>query len=319
MRAISMPPLGEEFHPDINAICELLPDASTLDLDFRQPSRDEPLLSHYATEARLTFLNGRQLVVPGYMLWKFLDAIPKELGTDANGYFDRNPFTTDYGENLMRRLRSAYRHLFIRPRGRLAHPPKTARIAISDRRVETVYPKKLPSDLVTELQSLGQLVAMQSWPAARERIGQLVRTALTKPRVVLERYDAGGGYLGQRYVEQNWPPATSLSFENFLHEFTPETLPDHRGIHLSYMQRYDEIVEALTTPEFAKFWVALRRERSHRYELYQTALGISAGERRCTTTALKKALAESQDAGLLHSVVWSEWFTALQTTPLAEF
>lgn len=130
MHVISSDRLGTEFNPDMASIAGALPDVDYLTLEFKECSAADASHCSEVVMVKIYFLNKSILAVPGYMLSKYTDMIPNSLGNEYQGYFDTNSFSHDHPERLMRRIRIAFKAMFVEPPKKTVPSPIAATISI---------------------------------------------------------------------------------------------------------------------------------------------------------------------------------------------
>ena len=222
MRQVYMPKEGLRFRPDVSVAAELLPEVMLLDFTFLQPSPQSPFIfSDLVSELSILFGNGRRLVLNGAYLWKFLDAIPPELGSDEHGWNDVNPYGPWTCELLMRRIRATYQAM-LEEEGfdYEVRPPLRARLNLVRGTSEVVFPAEMAQDVAEAFDDYFIVQLSRYCLPVAQFLSNLVETALTQPRTILEHYSRDDGYIGKRHVQAPWPAnaLASMTLGNFLKE-----------------------------------------------------------------------------------------------------
>lgn len=109
MRAVWMPSERTMFEVDVEAVTRAIPSAKRVPFRFPEATAESRYGPELVSEMSVDFGKGRVLTVPGYMLWKFRDMIPAQLGDEQSGWADNNDFTPSvHGSALMERVRMAH-------------------------------------------------------------------------------------------------------------------------------------------------------------------------------------------------------------------
>lgn len=306
------------FRPDSETIVTLLPRVKQIDLKFYEISRDRRFEPPLAEEMRLFFDNGETLVIEGYMLWKFRDMIPKQLGDESTGYNDHHRFGDEYGEALMRKVRAAYDAMFVEDseqsfklRGRR---PIRATLYLTTRRVDTEWRSVLRTEVA---QSLGRVMKdmADKLEGVDVAIAGLVEDETSRPQFDLEWVDKGNNMLGRGPVERPWPALDGVPFESFLKMLskrTHEKSPAHLSVSDLFVECLARFAPALTED-------ALRVMRKLDPDVYASiAEDLEAKSARAMPKTLAAKLQESDTRFLAEDVLYSLWTRRLATMSLAE-
>lgn len=251
--AVFMPSLRTRFAPRYPEVFDLLPDVDRLRVDFIQPDENEPLNVHLASDVTLTFANGQTLSLQGPYFWKFLDLMPRELLDSQGAVVHLNPYSEESIEEMLQRLRAAYRYLFTnQPDEVLLREPAPLWIELD-----------LATETLTRRNALGlDDVAKNAFLAVFRRVSEdtakklqpvvdsFMVEALNGLRVVRQVVKKGGRgstMAGIEYVRSSWAGTGHWTMEDLLSELSPEQRePSGRGGNLHYR----ELFERTLSPHF---------------------------------------------------------------------
>lgn len=316
MHIISASRRGTVFSPVPSEIAGLIPDIIAVDLEFKQPERIMLLDSHYATQIVWTFRNGQQLTIPGYMFWKFLEAIPPALGSDATGYADNNPYSAEHGSKIMARLRAAYIAMFAPGDSyKPPHPPLRATIDLANGTVATTFPPRLPEDVRKEIVERADRVVAAIWPKTYAELCAWVVDAVRRPRTVLALVDMGNGRWRNQYSVDSWPAPDSVTFDKFLNEYSTERFETHPA-HMTYSQCFSRMAEKAAHDIAGNIFRSMQSDAQPMLDRAVAALGLDAED--VNPDYLVHALDHSQDADVVFDLIWSRWFRAMKSQTLAD-
>lgn len=310
MRAVWMPSMSTVFDPDVRGMKQLLPDVTHVDIKFRGLTPHTRFEPHLADKCTFRFANGKSLEVEGVYLWKFLDAIPRELGTDEHGYVDQNPYANDYAEAMMVRLRGAYRLAFGESKkpGELRRPV-SARIDLAAERVDEAWRRKLEGTTAKFLSDALIRLAEED-TSVGQKVGRLVAEETGKPKFELGFVDIGGGMLGRKPQESPWPDLSTMRYEEFSRLLSSRTR-NGGPVHYSQSDLVSEIFEAASQDLLAAGLAKLRKENPGWFADFAQQLGCKSKAPR-TATALE-ALAESDDRFVGSDAIFEVWHQRLKS------
>lgn len=311
MRSMWMPMPGTVFGPQMDLVAELLPDVQKIEMSFPESNLDNRFDPHVASEARYTFHNGEELTVPGYMLWKFLDMIPEQLGSEDHGYNDTNPFTSDYGERLMLRIRAAYQQSFTH----------------SDR----PWTKEIPTHVVMDLRAGGSFKRfdrptllkpsqeqLTTWvgecchgadDAILTEIRQLIQEETSQDQYELGFKDVGQGMVGRCEVRKPWPDLGSMQWSDYLNALSVKT-KEGAPIHYRQSGLVDRILLKHAETIALQIFEQARKSKNSWYPIIAAELRCSTQNPRAAT--MKMALDRSNSRWLTFDTLWTRWHHKLK-------
>jgi len=308
-----------QFAPKAARMRRELPDVEKIDVRFPEPTVQNSVATPLPESCDFTFVNGTVLSVPGYMLWKFRDAIPEQLGSEEHGYNDENPFSTDHGIRLMERVRTAFDTVFVEP-----SPPITASMfrmpvrCVVDLIKGNEHYEWRPL-LSTETKAV--FAPLVAWVAARQpgvsgAIKEWVRTETERPRFELGFKPGGGKWLARSEERSDWPPLNTFGFKAFLSELSERTWPETPA-HMLQIDLMTQVLLQSSTDVLGRAAKLLREKHRTTFENAWGELRLGAEGAR-TTPKFVKSLLASDSRFMAFDELYSIWLTKLEGKSLAD-
>lgn len=313
MNAVWMPSLFTVFQPNAAKVAQLLPDVEKIVWQFPDLSQDNRYEAHLVSEAHFTFASGRVLMVPGFLLWKFLDMVIPGLGTKEAGYFDSNPYSSDYSENIAGRLRASYQACCVEGRPWEIPRPQMVIQYVKTGRVQASYRPRLSDETREAIYAFID----QTVPAEDSELFNAIRLLVTqetsRPKFDLGYKDMGDGTIGRTREESPWPDLGTVTFDNFLGMLSKDTRQDCPA-QMSMLDKFSAIIEQRAISLGVK---ALAEGRAIKAQWYTNAareLGCKSQHPQAAT--LNAALAESDDRFVVFDILWARWRNRLKEASL---
>ena len=313
MRMVSMPTPGTRFSPNLEVVGKFLPEVRRIEIDFNRPTPDQLMdrLADLARSVTLDFKNETKLQVSGVYLWKFLDAIPPELGSDEYGWHAENHYSDLPTEFLMRSIRAAYAAMFEvkRPDDPNAVPPLTATIELGEKKmVDIVYPSELKAPLWDALWSLLAKQLPQAKDIFRRMLKARFDAALSAHRTKLEHYDRGDGMIGNRFVSEPWPGDVRETMT--LGQFWKEQRQEEEVPWLTSIITYCiRDIETISLEATESVLIDLKNDNPELFKAIAEGWRMKYAPRKAfKTEVLREAMANSRDQEKITDHFWIYFF-----------
>jgi hypothetical protein len=318
--SIYMPDLNMRFNPDYPVVFELLDDVVELELDFVQPTADNPTLTHLVREMRLTFRTGETLSLEGVYLWKFRDLVPPPFADENRGYLKENPYASEDCADTVQRLRMAHDLMFARQeRGFVGDPPLSIRLDLVRGLVTTLLAPGLQLETCTALQGALSVLAKKQAADWQALVDERMKTYLANGYMSLELKPIGNGMFGNTYVPKAWEGNENLAFDEFLKKYSPQ---QRRASGCGGNRTFRELLSADILSEVpldkvtASWFSTLKNEQPVLFQQVCADLGIGT---RSSAVSVANALLKTKDSVAPQWCLTSAVFGAQEGKTLAEW
>lgn len=313
MNAVWMPSPFTVFQPNAAKVAQLLPDVQKIVWQFPDLNQDNRYESHLVSEAQFTFANGRVLMVPGFLLWKFLDMVIPGLGTKEAGYFDTNPYSSDYSENIAGRLRASYQACCVEGRPWEIQRPQIVIQNVITGRVQASFRPCLSDATREAIYAFIEQTVSAEDTELFNAIRLLVTQETSRPKFDLGFKDMGDGTIGRTRVESPWPDLGTVTFDTFLGMLSKDTRQDCPA-QMSMLDKFCAIIEQNAVSLGGKALAEGRAIKAQWYAKAARELGCKSPHPKATTFIA--ALAASDDRFVVFDVLWSRWHNRLKGVSL---
>ena len=319
---VYMPDFNLCFGPNYPCLYELLHDVTALELDFIQPTAEEPFtMTHLVSEMRLTFNSGKTLTVDGVLLWKFRDLVPAPLSDGKGGYKESNPYSSETADDLVWRIRTAHDQMFTQlPRGQhVGDPPLQIKLNLAGGLVTTVRAPGLEPATRKQLEQFLESVAKPYVLELQPMVDKLMRGYLDRGYMTLEPRLMGNGMIGQSYVPRAWAGREGTTFKDFLSTFSPA---QRHASGCGGNRTFGELLEAdllacLSTEDIVVSWFELlKKESTDLFKLVCEDLGVSS---RTAGKTLARQLLKTKEENMLEWHVTSPLLKAQEGRVLSDW
>jgi hypothetical protein len=279
-----------------------VPEVVLWDLTFLRKGGRQQHRSHWLSEMRVEFANGRSVTIDGPYLWRFRDSIPPEFGSNDRGYLDHNPFCGGTLEALLTNLRAAHDRFFIpMPEGEAPAPPLSVQIDTRIERITTTTPYCVPAGVQLALGARLERHFDRMRPACEKMLADTLKELLERgqSRFRMEPDPDRPTLLRNMLKTKPWSEDVyARSLSDMLTELDPRP-GDRNGPTPSLRDRLCDWLEPRADVWFKGF---ARRSDELCYEL-RTALGWS-GVGVVPPDELLRTFRDSDCPDLLYDVLW---------------